>query len=173
VPVQGSRAREGLVVGGAIAGGVAVGLLLADRVLGSPASGGGGSTATAGSGAGSPTGIGVMNPAPGAAVPSSSSTAPTVTNLQATPLSGGATTLTWTGTLVTEWTQPDGRVADSIGYDLYVQRGGRWVLVEPEVYPPLRVTNLQAGDTLGVAPVYVLADGTVVAGAISPVTVVG
>lgn len=171
------RTKEGLVVGGVVAG-VAVAVVAADKLLPKAAAtymplqpmrprG----VPTAGSDI---PGIGVLGPVaaqPDTAAPSTSASAPTITNLQATPLSGGVTTLTWTGTLVSEWTQPDGTVADSIGYNLYLKRGGRWALLEPEVYPPVTIKGLSSGDVLGVAPIYSLPSGDTVGGTIQSVTV--
>jgi hypothetical protein len=119
-------------------------------------------------------GISTLGPAPAqpaTATPSSSPSAPTVSDLQITASGSGTFVLTWTGTLVASWVQADGTSADNIGYDLYLRQGSVWKLLQVEVYPPLTVSGLKSGDVLGVAPVYALSDGTTIGGAISAVTV--
>ena len=177
------RTREVLLVGGGVLGGTLLGVAafrymtpVRVRNTGSsapvyvPPTTGSGTTTT------QVPGVEVLTPASvsplSVSAPATSTAAPTVTDLVATNLTNGLTTLTWAGTLVSSWVQSDGTRADNVGYDLYQKvSGGNWRLLEPEVYPPLTLEGISHGAVLGVAPVYALPSGALIAGGIISVTV--
>ena len=114
-------------------------------------------------------GLSTQNPTapnPLTATPATASGAPGVGNFSATRNADGSVTVAWSGTLQANWNG-----ANSIGYDLFLLQKGAWMPVQAEVEPPLRVSGLPAGSTIGVAPIYQNPDGSVVAGAISSATV--
>lgn len=100
-----------------------------------------------------------------AAVPSTASSAPTVSGLHVVSYSGGIAVLAWTGTL-----QATYQGADNTGYNLYQQTSSGWKIVQAEVDPPLRV-QAPTGTVFGVAPTYLTRGGQEIAGGIVSVTV--
>lgn len=101
--------------------------------------------------------------------PSADPKAPAVTELTATPAAGGVV-LAWAGTQDVQWTV--GQVKGGVlGYNVYRAQGTSWVLVAVDAYPPHAVEDAVPGDVFGVAPIYGMADGSVIGGGIVSVTV--
>lgn len=100
-----------------------------------------------------------------AAVPTTATTAPTVSNLHVVSYSGGIAVLAWTGTM-----QATYKGGDNTGYNLYQKTASGWKIVQVEVDPPLRV-QAPAGTVFGIAPTYLTPGGQEIAGGIVSVTV--
>jgi hypothetical protein len=103
-------------------------------------------------------------------LPSADPAAPTVPRVQATANLDGSATVVWEGTTATSWTTPQGR-ATCAGYAVYRKDGSSWGPIVDSAYPPAKVPDAPAGTVLGVAPLYHLPSGELVAGSAASVTV--
>jgi len=92
-----------------------------------------------------------------------------VSGLRVLSFVGGTAVLSWNGGPASYVTP--GGVAESNGYNLYMESGSRWVVLRVGVYPPLTVARLTQGTVLGIAPTYVLPSGREIAGGIAAVKV--
>lgn len=166
------RTKQAAAIGAGTAAGTVLGVVVADRISGGSKVAGLPTVATTAAPA---QGTGSSKNSPALPVsgplPSSVQGAPTVGDLKAT-YSNGTAVVTWTGTQVSSWKTSQG-VASNTGYALYISRANRWLLLKTDVYPPQPINNVAPGTTLGVAPTYVLSDGTEIGGGIQKVTVGG
>ena len=103
------------------------------------------------------------------ALPSGVQGAPVVSDLAVSTTPQGAL-LTWQGTPSVSW-EVNKTKGGVLGYNVYRAKSTSWVLVAVDAYPPHLVEDAVPGDVLGVAPVYGMADGSVIGGGIVSVTV--